>query len=292
MKLLRLIIILLMCWVSFVTLAFANAIYEIPIQMINGLPTIDVIVNGKKINLVVDFGGRNTISLNRQVVNQPLEAPIYTGVVKKNIDAAGNLYDVDEVVFQHIDLNGLTLSYVVGTTFSQHWGLYLSEDNENYSHEFTREQENTNGIIGIDLLANHSVLLDYKENKIILCDKNLPQKYSNLTWKQGLLKLDNQGIIFDGKINGVNGSFLIDTAATVSFIRKIFLDKKLNTNTQSKVTQHDILLNNNDLINVSFYIYDFEEPEVDGIIGHDFLMKHLVYLDFHNNQIYIHEQSF
>src|SRR5690606_7997272 len=119
--------------------------------------------------------------------------------------------------------------------------------NDDYNHEFTREAENTNGIIGIDLLANHSVLLDYKKNKVILCDKKLPQQYSNLTWKQGPLKLDDQGIIFDGKISGVNGSFLIDTGATVSFIRKIFLDNKLHLNTQRKVIQLDMLLNNNDL---------------------------------------------
>lgn len=91
--------------------------------------------------------------------------------------------------------------------------------------------------------------------------------------------------MFQSKIQGKKISCLIDTGATRSIIRKSALSNLADQIPENDLLRTTLQFRDFEINDVEFVIYDFEQPQVDAIIGHDFLMKHLVVLDFKNNLI-------
>lgn len=145
-------------------------------------------------------------------------------------------------------------------------------------------QENKDGIIGISLFKDQKLIIDYSAKKVIFFNnKLLPKSYRSLKWKKFDLEMSDDGLVISGNIGSKAVRFLIDTGATASILKPSFVDE--NTQQGQKI-EKSISFNNFNIRNIKFYLHEFQEPQVDGILGYNFFLRQVVCLDLIESKIY------
>lgn len=154
-----------------------------------------------------------------------------------------------------------------------------------------------NGIIGLDLLHQFNVLIDYKASQIILTKLGeYPQQYNIKKWTQ--IPFSNKyGITTIAKINGTNVTLVWDTGANGSIMKstvKIPTEKKSCAYKENPSCQYfetiTFMVGNKPLPKTRFTIQKIEVP-FDGLIGSDFFKEHRVFIDFKNNILFVENSN-
>jgi len=243
---------------------------ELPIDLSEDYPFVTVNVQGHDIPLLLDLGGFSTIAFGDSILST-LKVE-YTGS-RSFSDAYGTSFKVRNYVIPSAEIGGLKLKNIEATEIKY---------NQNMSARAK------NGYIGIGFLKKFKkVIFDYPNRKMILLQEEaLPSEYQSIAWSSHAMSGSgdvHSKVIIDGK----EVEFLWDTGASYSVIhREVTAPDKIRPfENMEAYTATSMKTGNTELGPNDFILLDFSEPDVDGIIGHNYFAKHKVLIDFENRTI-------
>ncbi|MES2122556.1 MAG: hypothetical protein V4492_07255 [Chlamydiota bacterium] len=144
------------------------------------------------------------------------------------------------------------------------------------------------GVIGRPLLIKHNLLLDFRKSTLIMCNrfKDIERVgYGREDWVQVPLTLGPGGVVLSIETDLGTTRFSLGTTTGKTLI------KSLSTQVEPPyLTTRTFRIGNDEFGSPKLYPYPITvdtSSEVDGILGMDFLYRHLVYIDFENQCVYI-----
>ncbi len=173
------------------------------------------------------------------------------------------------------------------------WGLYLNE-NKNLP---------TTMAIGLGLFKDRVILLDYKNNRLLVSEY-FPALGINVNdgWIELPLKHTHEGIIVKTSQNLNDYNLVLDTASTVSLIWRNRLKPPIvNFSCQHVLKDMDnkgcvasafrLVGTGAKKIDVNAVILDgkLDHLGADGLIGNNFFQKYAVLIDFPGKRLFIKE---
>lgn len=273
--------------IFFLVLAFKMVVAigstAIDIDLSNYMPVINGIVENRQVSLIFDSGASAPLILKNCIIEKSKNIK-RTGKYSRSIDAKGEIQKSPEIIIPNINLNGLVLTNIRGYIYKP-WGLEI-KDNSGKKEGLVPAsfQEKKDGVIGIGLFYNRKVIIDYPAKKIIIFqEKNLPKPYASKHWIKSKIDIGSQGLTVAGRIGNKTATFLIDTGATTSILKKNFVRKN---NSRAQRAVKTVAFDAFQIDKLSFYLHDFQEPKVDGILGYNFFQNHIVCLDLVHKEIY------
>ena len=256
----------------------ANEFDIIPVNLSTHTPIVNATIKEKKIKISFDSGAHTALILNKKILDKT-PGVTFTGNYRHSIDATGKKYKNPEFKLDKIILGNYKSHNITGNIYAP-WGLLLKNDSS--SHDKKDEiKYKKDGVFGLDLFKNKKLIIDYpKKNLVVLHNDTLPEPYSTFKWIECKQNVDTNGIVIEGIFSKKKGRFLLDTGATASFLRPSFLsikDKKESVSGFFLTDKHA------ELGEIKFYLYEFVEPQVDGILGYDFFSNKKIYVEIRTN---------
>ena len=253
---------------------------------------IDVLVNEVKLRVFIDTGhGYGTVSLPPSVLKE-LDV-IYTGQTKENYDFKGDKYNSGQYLIPNIRIGSLVLNDLPG------W-------------EFFSRYDDLSGLIGLALLNQFNVLIDYPNRKFGLYRKDFyPDYLKSQGWTKVQLvpplslpvKLRNDeetftfcldtGVIAVDKEKHSYGTIRSESALGQLLQQNEILEPdpseaevlgKYSTNQLRTPCDYP-------LVPMDFMLVDYKYPKRDGFLGHNFFSKYSVFIDFTQGEIHLRPQS-
>ena len=267
---------------------------EVPIHFTsdNNSPSyayIDVIVNTVKLRIFIDTGhGYGTVSLPPSVLSE-LDV-IYTGATKTNHDFKGDTYNSRHYLIPNIRFGSLVLNDLSGYEL------------------FTRYDDMT-GLIGLALLNQFNVLIDYPNRKFGLYREDFyPDYLKSQVWTKVQLvpplslpvKLKNYEETFTFCLD--TGVIAVDkekhsygTIRSESALGQLLQQNEILEPDPSDVGILGKFSSNQlrtpcdyPLVPMDFMLVDYKYPKRDGFLGHNFFSKYSVFIDFTQDEIHLH----
>ena len=267
---------------------------EVPIHFTsdNNSPSyayIDVIVNTVKLRIFIDTGhGYGTVSLPPSVLSE-LDV-IYTGATKTNRDFKGDTYNSRHYLIPNIRIGSLVLNDLSGYEL------------------FTRYDDMT-GLIGLALLNQFNVLIDYPNRKFGLYREDFyPDYLKSQVWTKVQLvpplslpvKLKNYEETFTFCLD--TGVIAVDkekhsygTIRSESALGQLLQQNEILEPDPSDVGILGKFSSNQlrtpcdyPLVPMDFMLVDYKYPKRDGFLGHNFFSKYSVFIDFTQDEIHLH----
>lgn len=142
------------------------------------------------------------------------------------------------------------------------------------------------GTLGIDVIKNYNILLDYKATEITLDPEYsfekraaIPMRYENLP-------------VIEAEVANRTCDFVLDTGASICLLGQSFQDDPQlipSSKTPSIVTIPVVRVGENEYENITATISDIsaikKKVPVEGVIGYQVLSPQRSVLDFKNNQL-------
>lgn len=248
-------------------------------------PIAAVNIDGSSYPLEVDLGAVAFLSLDPNLLFH-IEKKDHGSIPW--LDLKGNRYHSRCYLLSEIQIGGIPMKEVLAD--EQHDSFFLAT---------TLSKEPTNnrplGSIGRPLLKRINLLLDFPHSQMILTDdiKRLKREEYGIDEMTCVsFHLTRAGLVFEIKTDLGPKNFMLDTGSTLTLMRSSLLD------TQTLVEKEEGLLafstsqfqmGGTDFGSQNLYRFDLAEEltEIDGVLGMDFMRKHLLYIDYPNRHIYI-----
>jgi hypothetical protein len=254
-------------WGTISARARPKPLVEFPVKIINGLPTLTVIVLGKPLNLFLDLGGFNEIALtSEELATIPVE---FSGGTVSYRDSTGSVSESREFVVTNVKLGGVQVGPLEGAEFA--FGRAGPPDK--------------NGYIGIGFLKNFLLVLDYPESRVRLYTKG----------DEKALEMECGTRLFSvARVNGIaqtnastdlgNLLFLWDTGSTDNVIRtsrveRTHLRPQTSDDGPPIVKLQRFTLARRNYGPSEFRAIAFKAPDVDAVLGTPFYRANRVCLD-------------
>ncbi len=228
---------------------------KIPMVIKNNSPLIEIQLDTNKIFVLVDLGGHSELNLD-------------TSIVKK----CGYSFSIDSISSKNY--KGMTIKKYNFTIPELTVGEFHFL---NFKAQCSK-QNNKIGYIGLSLLKNFDILLDYKNSNLYLIYNSIPKEFDVNEWKKVSFNYNNFGISSIIYIDGKKYSFFWDTGARFSILKPEFIDK----NQTIKMGNFDfyrpqvIFLDSNEYNPFDLLVMNFKFPPFDGIIGNNFFSDKMV----------------
>ena len=143
----------------------------------------------------------------------------------------------------------------------------------------------------LGLFQEKAIIIDYPKQKLVIINETIPADYDVDNWQKLDFKLDRFGIAIYARIDGGDYKrFILDSGSNISLIRPNSVGlNKIENNCDailtpgkecSAIKTQNFIINGIDSGSMFFYLYSFEEPAADGILGYDFLADKAIYIDF------------
>jgi len=255
----------------------------------HGLPSMEIIIQGKKIPLILDSGAsKSEVTLSKKALNGLKVEFTGNQICTTALDGE---HCEPEFVIAELTLGNIVLKNVNGTLMEELWG---GDDTD-----FISTEASDNGVIGYDFFKRFNVMLDYPNREVVFfsIDEKL-KKYNISDWISiPFTEHLKTKVILNNEVITLGW----DTGSVPSIIKKNVASKmvpskcKQDTPYGKRDDCEQIITNSfkifANLINLPptwFLIKDIpQEAPFDGIIGSNFYMEHVIYFDFKNQQILI-----
>jgi hypothetical protein len=252
-----------------------------------GFPIVSIQVQGHDIPLIFDSGAHhNSIVLNNALVKKLNLKMTPTNKKACGHDDTGKETCLKTYVISEIKLGNMAMHNMPCQLMNKLWGGH-------YDEGFILFEASKNGVVGLDLLRQFNVLVDYKNSRAILTKLGeYPRQYKDIkNWSQ-IPFSDKYGITTSSKINNINTNLVWDTGANDSIIKstsKVFLGKtscESISNPSCFFETTTFTNGNKQLPKIKFFIQKDELP-FDGLIGSSFFKEHIVFFDFKNKLVLV-----
>ena len=254
----------------------------------DGLPSTVITIQNKQIPIILDTGTIDTdIALSREALEGT--QVYFTG--KDSCYRSLNRYSCQQhFIVPRAQLGGFIVKNIRGMLMEKFWG-------SNNRH-FKETQASHDGAIGLSLLSQFNLLLDYSHHKMVLVKQgHFPAGYDVKNWTR-VPFVNRDGIVTYAKINGKLVTLLWDTGSVPSKIKQYFnfmrdsrvCNKKINyaiSNCRYVVANHFSITRQ--ALSPTWFLLDHIPSNIpfDGLIGSNFYEENLVFFDFKNHLIYV-----
>ena len=254
----------------------------IPLQFCEGnLPFTQVEIGGKQCYLMIDTGAGSEFSLRKELLDTISKKPLPEKVA--SVDLKGILHESQQFILPRAKIQTSWIkqilireeSYVAPPSEHSMWGI----------GEALYQKNGTpiDGRIGWRFLTSFYPFFDIGNSVFYFTrgPSSLPKLeekgYSIKSLFSSPFKLDWIGCVFTVDSNLGKKKFLLDTGCTYSLIKASIVSPE-----KKVTTLHNVTIGDYSIGDMEFHLLDFAEQfdEIDGIIGMDFLSKHIIYLDF------------
>jgi len=251
-----------------------------------GFPIAAIQIQGNTIPLIFDNGASHTtITLSKELVKKFNLKLTPTNKKTCFHDDTGKKTCLKIYTVPELKIGQITMHNVPCQLIDKLWGGH-------YDEGFLWFEAAKNGVIGLDLLRQFNVLVDYKNSRVILNKLGeYPQQYDIKSWIR--VPVSNEyGMTMGVKINGTDAKIVFDTGSNNSIIKataKILAGKKScesNYEPSCYFETTTFMVGDQPLPKTRFAIQKDEFP-FDGLIGSDFFKAHQVFFDFKNSLIFI-----
>jgi predicted aspartyl protease len=263
MKAIQILFAVLLCTDSFAAIV-------VPIELEKGNPIASARINGIPVRLVVDSGG-GVIALKPKLIEKTAAAR--TGSTRSTTDAYGNKSMQTLFSLDTFELGGSTFSNIEAGEA----GKYAA-------------QSPGDGIIGRHFLNRFLAVYDYSSRKITLFSRDERSTAEGECRGTTVRTIpDQDGIIVStAKTDHEAMRMLWDTGATYSFVKQAFADAHQLPIEKPFYTSQRFTLGEKDFGPLQFVVLDLQEPSnVDGFVGYNFFVNHVVCIDALENEIRI-----
>jgi hypothetical protein len=241
---------------------------EIPIELRQRLPNVEVLISGQRFKLFVDLGGFHAISLT----TAELERADVRLVDNPDtfFNSAGKMFESRRFTAPDVVIGGASFGELDG-------GELLFDD--------ALAPPDRNGYIGMGLLGQFLVVLDYPARRIRLYPSGdgraLAAECGRNTFEVSLVDMVAQSVVRT-ELGDLRVEW--DTGATHNFIRPATVargrDAARRTDAaQSTVTLASVRLAAQELGPLEFRVAQFRAPVLDAIFGTSFFLSRKVCLD-------------
>lgn len=239
------------------------------------LPHAEISIEGKPYSVLTNLSSHIPLTLNKNVLESIIKKPSESIKFK---DENGDIIEQHTYIIPEFKIGELSFKNVT---------VAEGEADPNNPQRM--------GTIGMPLLKKNNLLFDFHHSTIIACNnKHQLKKIGYILEEMVKLPFEmlelaagvNIPVSMDGKIVRL----ALSTGCTVSFLdASLPIDKEIQKDdVGEKFTCSHLVIGEKDWGAQDVYIKDFSQlPELHGLIGMDFLMKHVFYLDFENNTVYI-----
>lgn len=249
---------------------------EIPISFVSGgLPTVEVKVHNQTYRLLLDTGAD---SVTIAFVPSALERlnPTYLEAQKRSLDVYGNLYQERTFILSQMEIGNLKIANLIGS-------------------EELRGFVPCDGIIGNRFLKQFNVYIDYQNLKVRLYPQNTyPGELALDEWQKVSFEHNNIGIIVSGRLgrNKKEIKLCLDTGMcafqngrTYGLLRPQNMPGLFNK--RKTYETKSFYMDGIDFGSMDFIAANFEQPPVDGFLGHNFFSRYKVFIDFNQEILYV-----
>lgn len=252
----------------------SNKCYVVPIEFFEDAPVLTVKIGEKKAKLVFDTGASIPLSLAKSIIDS-VGGIKYTGEQHRSIDSAGKISSSATFFVEKVTLGEYHAKKVKGKDYKP-WGMYVTESGKTEHKSKTEDH----GVIGLGFFKNKNFIIDYSRKKIFILEGNaVPPDYKDVSWHSTPLILSKEGLIIQTKVNNHAAAFLLDTGSTGSMLRTTKILSQKNSENNS-ILAETFLISGKNYGPIKFFLLNFPKFSFDGLLGYDFFLKNVVYIDF------------
>ena len=222
----------------------------LPLQFVGTLPTVPVVVAGRTIDVLLDLGGFDTLSLSPALGRQ-LARP--TGNTRMFRTARGDALVARELVLPDVRIGDVVLHDVRG-----------------YEHVFARDfpPPVEAGYLGRGILDRFALAIDYPARSVAIARSRAELAASpGRRWSIVPFSSSDSGAVVSASLDGRMHELLLDTGATSSFMRQPYRAR-------------DLRIGGVSLGPLDFEPLDLSVPDADGLLGASFFAPRRVLVDF------------
>ena len=249
------------------------------LEIINNLPFVKFNIEDQQVSLLLDTGARNAELILDKKILAKLKSIVEFERKQKSSDVQDKKYIVRKYILPKFNIGEINF-YKVQIAEDSKWGLTTGGILEKQ------------GAIGLGLFDEKAIIIDYPNKKLIVIDRLIPKDYQVSTWDEVPYKINLYGLNLLAKIDKKNKekNFILDSGANISIIKSKstgdnIVDKNCNIILKNGVNcgfiqTPQLSISNKNYNPVKLFIYDFNQPLADGILGYEFFADKQIYIDF------------
>lgn len=275
------IFLLIILFISHFTQA-NEVIWPLSFEVKFNLPQVTLTIGGKEVLLLLDTGSRNALHLPIEVINT-IPNKVEQANKIKSIDLSGNINESRQFIVNNLELGSFIFKNVDVLEY-KNWGLAISSENSR-----KQQGEESFSVIGLDLFKDYLLTINFPERQLIISDEYNSYAMLDNTWISLPFVIDKEGIVISVSDGIKTYKMVLDTGATFSIIKESSLAQKtIQINKDDGYQFIDLKVNNLDSNKIKAIILDSlpAEFQADGLLGGDFLNKHIVKIDFKNKKLW------
>lgn len=272
-------------------LEYFRSYYQvIPIEFLNSysIPCVSIDIESNKYLVEIDFGAKTALILNKDVLEKVNKVPCGTS---SWMDYSGNKYNSLVYFIPEVKLGSLLVKKIKAKEESSQFAEETSVLVKTKESKFA-------GRIGRDFFSGKNILMDFSHHGLILCsrlDDFRKRGGHNEPFTTVPFVHTSEGVVLQIDTDLGKQKFVLDTGSTVSVIRS----KKTDENHTQLRNGMPVLQSMNFCVGgtnfgpFDLYLLDINQEfkEAEGLLGMDFLVKHIVYLDFGKKIAYISSET-
>lgn len=276
------IFLLIILFISHFTQA-NEVIWPLSFEKKANLPQVTLNIRGEEVLLLLDTGTRNALHLPIEVI-KTIPNKVEQANKIKFIDLSGNKNERRQFIVNNLELGSFIFKNVDVLEYKK-WGLVISSDNKE-----RQQVEESFSVIGLDLFKDYLLTINFPERQLIISDEYNSYVMLDNTWISLPFVIEQEGIVISVSDDIKTYKMVLDTGATLSIIKKSSLAQKtFQMNKDDGYQFIDLKVNNIDSNKIKAIILDSlpAEFQADGLLGGDFLNKHIVKIDFKNKKLWV-----
>lgn len=258
-------------------------------------PRTEVFVGGKSYPFMIDLGSQSFLTMKQEVM-EPLEKTMCRAITStdmKGFEYNSFSYIIPEIKIRNINLKNVEV-LMETPDFLQIGGIIFSPSKDPAPESVLEKP----GRIGRDLFVKfHSnIFMDFGSRMMYACchlkdrikDGYIPSKFTAAPFELN----DREGIVLTVGTDFGLHRFMLDTGSTKCVIQPSIAKNQECGEWRPGVPQYHSnrsVIGGKDFGEIDFLLYELAPifEGLDGVIGMDFMMKHVVYLDFDKKIAYI-----
>jgi hypothetical protein len=237
---------------------------DIPIELRQRLPNVDVLISGQRFKLFLDLGGFHAIGLTSAELGradvQWIDSP------HTLMNSADNMFESRRFIAPDVAIGGVSFGDLEG-------GEFLFDD--------TLAPPDRNGYIGMGLLGQFLVVLDYPARRVRLYASGDRRAFAAECGRNAFdVSLVDR--VAQSVLSTEHGDLRVewDTGATHNFIRPAAIGRGRDAGpAQPSLTIASVRLAAQELGPLEFRVAQFHAPALDAILGTSFFLSKKVCLD-------------
>lgn len=248
-------------------------------------PSTTITIQGRPFKCLVDLGCGPALVL-REIPSQLMQKE--EAQTSSFADIRGNVYPT--TIFRLHDA-------AIGSVILQNLEVFQDDNAFHFNAQYGSESHNLkqeraqarigrlDGKIGRQALQNYDWLVDFPNSTLTLLSQGSGPQHCPASQFVALpFILTPLGICIVAQIDSGIHHFLLDTGSHFSFINQAISPRK----ELSEFSSHQLILGDYNYGPWTLDVFNISSPwSIEGCLGTDFFLEHVVYLDFAHNLVYI-----